>query len=98
MASPCAQNLWVVNDDAEFLDNVKAGLFQSLTYNLPYIMKMTRPDIEPDVAFLTTRVAKRNVDDWKKLRRFISYLNQTLDDVSIIGNFDITEFFTWFYE
>ena len=40
-------------------------------------------------------VAKGNVYYWKKLRRFISYLNQTVEDVKNIGGFDLTEFFTW---
>ena len=39
--------------------------------------------MELDVALLTKRVAKRNVDDCKKLKRCISYLNQTVDDVRI---------------
>ena len=82
---PCTQHLWDVKDEAELLDDVNADLFHSLTAKFLHIIKRKRPDIEPDVAFFTTRVAKINVGYWKKLRRFISYLNQMVDNVSIIG-------------
>ena len=44
---------------------------------------------------LTTSVAKSNVDDWKKLRRCISYLNQTVDNVRTIRVFNFTDLFAW---
>ena len=69
MTLPYAQNLCDVNDEAELLDYLKADLFHSLTANLLYIKKRKITEIEPTVALLTTRVAKRNVDDWKKPRK-----------------------------
>ena len=85
VTSPCAQHLWVVKYNAELLDDIKDYLFHLLISKLLYITKKTGPDIEPAVALLTIRVAKSNVDDWKKLRRCISYLNKTLEDVRIVG-------------
>ena len=76
------------------LDALKADLLHLLKSKLMYITNGTIPDIEPDVAFLITRVAKNNVDNYKKIRRRISYLNQTVDNVSIIGVYIITYFFT----
>ena len=35
------------------------------------------------------------MDDCKKLRRYISYLNQTLDDAWIIEVFNLTDLFKW---
>ena len=92
--------LWYVEDNKMLhvdpnVDDVKAYLFHLLTAKLLYITNRTRPDIEPAVALLTTRVAKINVDDWKKLRRCTSYMNQMSDDVRIIGGFNITDLFTW---
>ena len=52
-------------------------------------------DIEPAVILLTTRVVNSNMENWKKLIRCISQLNQTVDDVSIIGVFNITYLFAW---
>ena len=68
---PCAQNLWNVNDEAEFSDDENSDLFHLLTDKLLFITKKTIPDIEPAVELLTTRVAKINVDDWNKLIRCI---------------------------
>ena len=95
VTSPCAHNLWGVNNEAELLDYIKSYLFHLLTYKLLYITKRTIPDIEKAVVLFTKRVSHINVDDWKKLRRCISYLNQTVDDVSIIGCFNLKYFLTW---
>ena len=43
--SPFAQNLWDVNDEEEFLDDVKADFFYSLTDKLLYIKNRTRTEI-----------------------------------------------------
>ena len=59
---PCAHHSWDLNDEAEFLDDVKADFFHLLTAKLIYITNRTRTDIEPAVAFLTTRVVNINVD------------------------------------
>ena len=91
----CTQNIRDVKYGVEFLDDVKADFFHSLTAKLLNITERKIPDTEPDVAFLTTRVAKRNVDYWKKLRIFISYLNQTVGNVRIIEVFNLTYLFTW---
>ena len=96
MTSSCAHNLWDVNDEVELLDYVEAYLFQLLKSKLLYITKRTRQDIEPALVFLITGVVNINVDGWKKLRRYISYLNQMVENVRIIGGFNLTYFFTWF--
>ena len=46
-------------------------------------------DCSPDVAFLCTRVKSPDFEDGKKLKRLISFLHQTIDDVSIIGADDL---------
>ena len=60
---PCAKHLWDVKYEVEFLDDVKDYLFHFLEPKLIYIKKRTRPYIEPDVAFVTTKVANINMDD-----------------------------------
>ena len=72
MALTYVHHLWGINYEVELLDDVKADLFRYLIAKLPYITKSTIPDIEPDVALFTTHIEKSNVDDWKKLRIFIS--------------------------
>ena len=44
---------------------------------------------------ITTRVLKRNVDNWKKLRRCILCLNKTVENVRIVGGYNLTYWFIW---
>ena len=64
MASPCAQNLWDVNNEAELFDDVKSYLFHSLTSKLLYITKRIIPYMETAVAFLTTGFVVLLLMDW----------------------------------
>ena len=48
-------------------------------------MKPSRPDIEPTVGFLSSRVKLPDKDDWHKLKRQICWLKGTVEDVRIIG-------------
>ena len=42
-----------------------------------FLSKRARPDIQPVIAVLATRVSKPNESDWGKLVRFLKYLNGT---------------------
>jgi hypothetical protein len=95
VTSPCAVHLWDVNKDAVPLDEKKASIFHSVTAKLLYLCKRPRPDIEPSIAFCTTRVQNPTIDDWKKLRRCVSYLVQTKDDPRVLGCFNLNELYTW---
>ena len=59
------------------------------------VTKQTRPDIEPKLAYFTTQVANNNVDDWRKIKYCIKFLNQSKEDKLIIGCFNLKELFTW---
>ena len=52
-------------------------------------------DCSPAVAFLCTRVRIPDVEDWKILKRLISFLHQTIDDVRIIGADDLLKIQTF---
>ena len=83
--SPAAKNLMVVNADAERLDKTRQDKFHSIVQKLLHVSKRARLDIQVAVGFLCTRVQKPDVDDWKKLRRLIKYLNGTLDMPRILS-------------
>jgi Reverse transcriptase (RNA-dependent DNA polymerase) len=78
-ATPAAEHLFDVNAKAERLSKEDAETFHTLVAKLLYLCKRTRPDIHTAVAFLTTRVSKPDVDDYKKLRRVVRYLRGTRD-------------------
>jgi len=58
-------------------------------------MKRVRPDIEPSIAYLCTRVKRCTVSDWRKLKRLLCWIKQTIDDVRIIEAKNLTDLYTW---
>ena len=78
-STPAADHLFKVRDEAEakFLDNERADAFHHATAQLAFLRARSRPDIDPAVAFLTTRVRKPDEDDWGKLKRVLQYLKGT---------------------
>ena len=72
--TPAGNHLFQVNPDGEKLDENAAILFHHYTARLLFLCKRARPDIQPPVAFLCTRVKEPDKDDYKKLTRVIRYL------------------------
>ena len=95
VVSPASKHLFDVNDDAEQLEMERSKVFHSIVMKLMYIMKRTRPDLEPTIAFLSTRVTKSDVDDWKKLGCVLSYIKCTINDDRIIGATSLEELWNW---
>ena len=95
METPGAPHLWEVNENVERLDIEKVKIFHSLAAKMLYVMKRTRPDIEPEVAYFTTLVSNINVDDCQKNKRFITFLKKSKEGKLIIGCFNLKELFTW---
>ena len=51
--------------------------------------------METIVRFLCTQVSKYDRDDWKKLRRGLAFLKETIGDARIISATDLSSIFTW---
>ena len=62
---------------------------------LLYLLKRARPDLETLVSFLTMRATKSDVDDWKKLKRGLTFLKNTINDKRIIGSKTFTDLYSW---
>ena len=58
-------------------------------------MKRAYPDLETLVSFLTMRVTKSNVDNWKKIKRGITLVKNTIKDKIIIGAKTLSDLYTW---
>ena len=56
---------------------------------------MGRPDLETSVSFLTMRVTKINVEDWKKIKRGLTYVKNTIKDKRIIIEKTLSDLYTW---
>ena len=69
-----------------------------MTAKCLHIVKRGRPDLEILVSFLTMRVTKINVDNWKKLKRGLTYVKNTIKDKIMIGANTLYDLYTWIDE
>ena len=88
VSTPAARWLFAVSN-ARKLKWERVEMFSLLVAKLLWVFQCVRVDCSPAVAFLCTRVKNPDVEDWKKLKRLISFLHQTIDDVRIIGADDL---------
>ena len=63
----------------KLLDKQRAEAFHTTVAKGLFLCKRARPDIQPTIAFLSTRVLSPTEIDWKKLIRLLEYLNGTKD-------------------
>ena len=73
----------------------QADIFHSTVAKLLFIGKRGRPDLEPYIAYLCTRVNKSTNDDWNKLKRVLQFAKQTVNDKRIIGAETLDSLYTW---
>ena len=85
VSSPAANWLFKVNENAEKLSDGKRDIFHSVTQKLLWVTQRGRPDCGLAVSFLVKRVHSPDVDDWKKLRRLLCYINHTINDTRVFG-------------
>ena len=78
--TPAASNLFNVREDSEreILDETWAQAFHHAVAQLIFTGIRCRKDAQTAIAFLTIRVRKLDEDDWKKLRKLLSYLKRTI--------------------
>ena len=58
--TPASSNLFDEYESSQPLSSDQSDIFHSIVQNLLYICKRARPDIEPALSFLCTRVSRRN--------------------------------------
>jgi hypothetical protein len=79
VSTPAAEHLYNVNPKATELDNNKKEEFHTMVAKALFLCKRARPDLQPTVPFLCTRVNFSDEDDWKKLKRMLKYLQSTIE-------------------
>jgi hypothetical protein len=79
VTTPAASHLFNVNPKGVKLSDTWKDEFHTTVAKALFLCKRTRPDIQPTVPFLCTRVKEPDEDDWKKLLRMMKYLSQTID-------------------
>ena len=79
VATPAAEHLFTVNDKAEKLSEGMKEEFHTTVAKGLFLCKRARPDLQPTIPFLCTRVKDPDIDDWKKLLHMLKYLESTKD-------------------
>ena len=78
--TPANESLFKTNKKSPRLSKEKAEEFHTTVARALFVSKRARPDIQPTIAFLCTRVREPTNEDWNKLVRLMSYLNATQND------------------
>jgi ABC-type transport system involved in cytochrome bd biosynthesis, ATPase and permease components len=76
--SPAASHLYNINPDAKKLPEHMREIFHSVVAKLLFVATRGRPDLQPTISFLTSRCHCADVDDWKKLKRLLCYIKDTI--------------------
>ena len=74
--TPAGTDLFA-NKGGEILSNEMREVFHTFVAKGLFMSKRLRPDIQPTIAVLATRVKEPTMDDWKKLLRLMKYINGT---------------------
>ena len=77
-ATPATDNLFIAGNTRK-LDKFRSETFRKIVAKGLFICKRGRPDIQPTIAALCTRVVDPIESDWYKLIRLMRYLNGTKD-------------------
>jgi hypothetical protein len=62
-----------------------------------FLCKRARPDINPAIGFLSSRVKEPNEGDWNKLLKTMGFLKGTVDDVLKLEA-DDTQTLSWYID
>ena len=79
--APWSDKLFAVDEKSKKLTKEKAETFHTFVAKALFVSQRSRPDIQPVVAFLTTRVQAPTQQDWKKLVKMMRFLKKTQDVV-----------------
>lgn len=93
-STPATSYLFKTRDSPK-LNESRADNFHSVTAALLFVSRRSRLDIQTAVAFLCTRVASPDEDDWIKLKRVLQYLRGTIDLVLTLGADDLLNMKSW---
>ena len=66
---PWNDNLFKVDESSRKLSKENREIFHTFVAKALFLCKRARPDIQPAIAFLTTRVKSPDEQDWFKLNK-----------------------------
>ena len=87
----------LIGSNDKKMEETRRGTFHTFVMKAMFLCKRARPDIEPAIAFLSSRVKEPNKGDWNKLLRVMGFLKGTIDDVLTLEA-DDTNTLTWYID
>ena len=93
-ASYANSYLFKTREDAK-LSEENSEDFHSIVASIFFISRRCRLSIQKLLAFLCTRVAELDKDEWKKLKRVLQYLRGKIYPVLTLATDDITKMKSW---
>ena len=81
---PWTENLFKVDPESKKLKPDKAKIFHTFVMKGMFLCKRGRQDIQPGIAFLSTRTQAPTESDWYKLIKIMTFLKATQDDVTTL--------------
>ena len=81
-------DLFKVDPTSKKLDSERASIFHTITYQGLLMAQRGRPDVNPAIAFCTTKVNESTEEYWIKLRRMMIFLINTKDNKLVISIMD----------
>ena len=94
--SPAGDNLFSLGANKP-IDKKRADTYHSIVAKGLFVCKRARPDIQPTVAVLCSRVQRPNEGDWQKLIRMLKYLNGTRNQVMTMSS-DNLQVIKWYVD
>jgi hypothetical protein len=91
---PWNDKLFQVAPLSDKLSTAKAEQFHTFVAKGLFVCKRGRQDIQPAIAYLTTRVKAPTQDDWFKLKKMLGFLKATANDVLTLSA-DATGTIAW---
>jgi hypothetical protein len=82
---PWTNNLFVVDPKSKLLDDKRKAIFHTFVMKGMFLCKRGRQDVQPAIAFLSTRTTEPNENDWKKLKKMLMFLKATQDEVMCLS-------------
>jgi hypothetical protein len=95
--TPWTEKLFNVDNESKNLDEERKGIFHTFVMKAMFLCKRARPDINPAIGFLSSRVIAPNEGDWKKLVKVLGFLKGTKDDILTLEA-DDTQTLTWYID
>jgi hypothetical protein len=95
--NPWTEKLFKVNTESKNVDEERRAVFHTFVMKAMFLCKRARPDINPVIGFLSSRVKEPNEGDWNKLLKVMGFLKGTIDDVLTLEA-DDTQTMSWYID